>query len=249
MKKYKNPFFVILLCLLVGFVLYVYNAFNGNPISKAISKKVLTNYLSSQYPDEEFRIDDSFYNFKFSEYSFTVLAIGGNKKDVEGPDEFQCTVRGFINPEIQFDGIRYSRLDNALMERLSSEAELEISTVLEETGIQTKEIDVFLEVLKGQFPETITWDKHLQLDRPIDIFIRMDATEINKEEMYNLAKRIQETFANEGYEYQSVTINGNVIGDHIAKYPDIGYVKFSITFTENSRMELNDIKELNQDIK
>ncbi|MEI2401073.1 DUF3139 domain-containing protein, partial [Paenibacillus phytohabitans] len=83
MKK-RRIIYSVILGLLVLFVLYLYNETNGNPVSKFFSTKVLENYLEETYPDREFRIEEGFYNFKFSTYDYNVIEIGAAAPNENG---------------------------------------------------------------------------------------------------------------------------------------------------------------------
>lgn len=67
LNKKKIVYLVILIGIIV-FLLGLYNAFNGNPISKAISKVKVEKYIEETYPDKDFKIDEVVYNFKFGTY-------------------------------------------------------------------------------------------------------------------------------------------------------------------------------------
>lgn len=54
-KKKKIIFSVILIILVFG-VLFIYNIFNGNPISKAIERKKLQSYIEKTYLGTDFKI-------------------------------------------------------------------------------------------------------------------------------------------------------------------------------------------------
>ncbi|MFD2042692.1 DUF3139 domain-containing protein [Ornithinibacillus salinisoli] len=149
----------ILLVVLIGFVLFLYNTFNGNPISKYVSKQVLENYLEETYPEQEFRIEEGFYDFKFGEYLYTVIEIG--TADKEGNvKEHQFRISGFFNPKVKWDGLYYDNLDEQLAKRLSQEAEKEIVPLLSDQVDSIHHIEVHIEVLKGKFDGDVQWSKN-----------------------------------------------------------------------------------------
>ncbi len=113
----KTTVYAALIVVLSAAVLFLYNAYNGNPLSKVISKGVLGSYLEEMYPEKSLRIEGGFYNFKFGEYEFQVIETGEG-----GPVEYEFKVRGFIKPQVDWDGIYYTHLDEPLMSRLSLEA-------------------------------------------------------------------------------------------------------------------------------
>ncbi|MFS0863930.1 hypothetical protein [Fredinandcohnia sp. 179-A 10B2 NHS] len=249
MKK-KKIISSVILALLVLFVLYVYNAFNGNPISKFYATKVVENYLSETYPEREFRVDEGFYNFKFSEYSFNVIEIGsvGEQESKEyGPREYEFTVRGFIKPFVNIDSIYTENLDQPLITKLSEEAQNEIQTLLAKEVPSVAGVGVMIEVQKGTYPETTEWNKELKLEKPIDMHIVLDATTSSKDDVFKESKQIQKILNENGYNYGSVNINANVIevkGGDISK-DELGYVKFALSFGTDTEIKKKDIEEFN----
>jgi len=67
MKKSKI-ILVFLSIVLVIFIGFIYNSFNGNPINKYIATKKVESYLAMNYPEEEFKIEKVYYNFKLGHY-------------------------------------------------------------------------------------------------------------------------------------------------------------------------------------
>ncbi|MFJ7730053.1 hypothetical protein ACIQXV_28705 [Neobacillus sp. NPDC097160] len=243
MKK-KKAIYSVLLVLLIGAVLFFYNAFNGNPISKYYSKKVLEDYLTETYPDRKFHINDGFYNFKFSEYVFEIIEIGSN---AGGQEKYEIIVQGFIQPTISWDGIYYANLDEGLMEKLSQEASKELKQLLSEKISSLKGVDVFIEVQKGDFDPSVTWNKELKLQKPMWIDILLDSTNQTKEDVFNDAKKIQKIVDENGYRYSHVNINGNGFDNKYGSdKDDRGYVKYATSFDKDEKIRLKDIEEFNQ---
>lgn len=244
MKK-KKMIYSILLVLLIGIVLFFYNAFNGNPISKVYSKKVLENYLSDTYTNKEFRIKDGFYDFKFSEYIFEVIEIGNATED--GPAKYEFSVSGFIKPIVTTDGIYYANLDEDLMMKLGQEASREIESILREKVASVKGVDIQLELLKGKLDSATKWNKDLPLEKPLQMHIVIDSTNQTKEDVLNDTKKIQTVLDSEGYVYDYATINGNGFDqEHGDGKDERGYVKYSISFDKGVTPQLKDVEEFDQ---
>ncbi|MCC3355839.1 hypothetical protein [Bacillus sp. REN16] len=245
MKKRKVIFSVIL-GLLVLFVLFVYNAFNGNPVSKLYSTKVLETYLEDTYPDRDFRLEEGFYNFKFSTYDFQVIEIGATSPSENGPKKYEFTVRGFLKPYVQLDSIYIENLDEPLMEKLSSEARTEIVDLLKQSVPTLKGIEVALEVQKGDYDSNTTWSKDMKLGKPISIFIVLNSTKSKKEDVLTESQVIQKVLNENNYTYEDVTINGNIIDDPNTEYAkdENGYVKYYVSFDREKDIELQDIEVL-----
>lgn len=239
----KKWLYTAALVLLVSLILYLYNAFNGNPVSKLISQKGLESYLAEQYPEKVLRVREGHYNFKFGEYSFAVIEIGGDT--AQGTEPYEFTVRGFINPKVHWDGIYYSRLDEELMGRLEEQAAQEISAFLKREVEHLIMVSVSLEVLEGHLDPGSGWSKDLPLEKPIGIFVVLDAANRSPEDIFNTAVQIQESLNREGYDYDRVNINANVMGAETGKEAT-GYLKYALDFEKNSDIKLGDVTEYNQ---
>lgn len=253
MKK-KKILYLIILIILIGLILTAYNAFNGNPISNILGKKIVVNYLNKNYPNEEFRVEKGFYNFKFNEYSYDVIKIGEDPYATLPPDaspielekfaqglNYYVTVKGTFNPKVRYDAIRYARLDEKLSQRLSEEACSEIFSDLQKTLSNLKAIEANVEILKFSMNENISWSKDLKLDRPISLHIVTDATTQTADETLADGMKIQQLLKEFGYTYSNVTINGNAFDKDLGEKDEYGYVKYSFSFTPNTSLSVKDI--------
>jgi hypothetical protein len=252
---WKKMILSVALLFLVTFVLFIYNEFNGNPISKYRAEKALQSYLAETYPDKVVRIkEEGFYDFKFKEYLFKVTEVGAETPEAEevGEEEekipniqdHQFAVTGFIIPRVKLDGMRMGQLDHSLMERLGREASIEIFELLDQTVGNIHAVEVTMEVLKGQFENGVSWDKSLPLDRPFSIFIVLNSSNQETEDIYESAVLIQKTLAEANYNYEWVNINGNVINDAAKKDGlENGYVKYGLGFDKDEQIKRQKIKE------
>ncbi|MEC1262743.1 hypothetical protein P9D34_20425 [Bacillus swezeyi] len=232
----------VLILLLVSFVLAAYNAFNGNPVSKQLSKTALEHYLTDRYPEKNLRIDEGSYNFKFAEYTFEVTDISDQKRS----EPYVFSLRGFIKPEVYADGIYDENLNEPLMERLGSEASKEIKTLISKSINNVEDVDVYLEVLKEKIKDDAKWEKSIHLNGPMQIHILLDAANADRESVYNTSKKIHRLLNKEGYDYEYVSINANIFDGEDVKDEDIGYVKYSTSFEKNTDIKLRDVEEENQ---
>lgn len=231
----KKKVYTVLLVLLVGLVLFLYNAFNGNPVSQLVSKTALENYLAATYPEKELRVDDGFYDFKFGgTYEFDVTEIGSDS------NKYEFSVSGFFKPEVIWDGIRNDRLDEKLMDRLSKEAAREITSLLKSEVKNVKSVEVYLEVLKGQLDPDVPWDKTLKLEEgPLEIDVVLDSAQDRKKDFLQHTKKIQSLLNQEGYNYQSADISGN----DFSQDRELGDVKFFTSFGPKAKLTLKDIDQ------
>ncbi|MEH7237142.1 DUF3139 domain-containing protein [Bacillus sp. JJ1562] len=244
MKK-RKVIYSIILGVLILFVLFIYNEFNGNPASKFYATKVLENYLEETYPEREFRIEEGFYNFKFKTYDFNVIEIGGVSAE-NGPNKHEFNVRGFLKPNVILDSIYTENLDEPLMEKLSAEAQTEITALLKQSVQTVKGMVVALEVQKGHYDSNTTWNKDMELEKPFGMHIVLDSTKSTKEDVLTESQVIQKVLNENNYSYEYVTINGNIIDDSNAEYAkdDNGYVKYYVSFERDTDLVLKDIEVL-----
>lgn len=245
MSKRKIGYIVVLTAL-IGFVLYIYDGFNGNPVSKYFSTRALENYLEETYPDKELRIDRAYYDFKFGGYGFNVIEIGTVEPEGQGPKKYEYSVRGFWKPRVVIDGIYYDNLDEDLMTKMSNEASEEIETLLSEKIDTVYRVEVQVEFLKGQFSADTSWNKALKFDKPIYIYVLLDATNAKAEDVLADAKEIQALLNQNGYVYDSVNVNANYIDENDEFTKDgVGPLKYAIPFSKNTKLSKKNIKEFN----
>lgn len=228
----KKSFIVILIIFIVAFVLFLYNAFNGNPISKYMSQKSLENYLEETYPEQEFRIKEGAYNFKFNSYDFVVLQIG-----TDNLKELDFAVSGFFKPTVSRDGMYYENLDYEMMEKFSEQAEKEILSLLKDVNT-VHNVDVTLEVLKGQFQKDTNWSKDVALQKPVDIYVQIDSKNQTKEQFFSAAEKVKKILDEQNYKYGFVTFNGTLI-----EQEKEGILKYSVSVNKDENIELKNVKQ------
>lgn len=235
------------LILLIGFVLYLYNEFNGNPISQYISKKVLENYLEETYPEQEFHVDDGRYNFKFSRYEFTISEIG-TTDDQGKVKQYEFTVDGFFNPKVGIDGVYIENLDYTMSERLSKEAATEISELLSTEFDSIHQVEIYIEVLQGEFEENVNWNKDIPLKRPMEIFIQLDSTNQSKESFVSDVERIKSLIDEEGYNYDLLVFNGSGFNLEVSDAEINEYLRFSLNVEKDEKVKMKDVEEVNTEL-
>lgn len=238
---WKKWLYIILLVVIIVPILFFYQAFNGNPVSKFASKKSLENFLAEKYPEHEYRIHEGVYNFKISGYSFDVNEIGDPEQTT-----YQFEVTGFLKPKVTLDAIYLGNLDEPLINKLSEEASEELTEVLSEKVPSIMNTYVHIEVSKGKYKENTNWSKDLQLENPISINITVDVTNMTKGDVLEAAKAIQQTLRENNYVYDEVGFNGNMFDENIDDKEKRDYLKYWITFDEDSNLTINDVKELDQ---
>lgn len=230
----KRKWWYILLIIVITLpVLFIANAFNGNPVSKQIAKITLNKYLEEEYPEDVFHVEKPFYNFKDSGYNFEVKQIGDATQKVH-----DFTVTGILGTEVTYDSIYYANLDQILIRNLESEANMELQQLIKKEIPEMKEVEVMIEVLKGTYPSDTTWDKDLKLEKPMYIHIILNAEDLTKESVVEKAISIQQLLNENGYEYDRVSINAN-----LNDTPYGSYVKYGLGFERDSKIRERDVEE------
>lgn len=243
MMSKRKWIYSIIMIFIVGFILFVYNAFNGNPMTKYLSKKTLEHYLTVTYPNKTFRLTDSSYNFKDQEYYFKAVEIGttSSKGDLTTYDFW---VGGFIHPKVNEDGLYEANLDQPLMNRLGKEAGTEVEQVLSSHLNNLRGVDAAVEVTKGKFPEDVKWSKQLPLNQPFGINVYLDSAGQSKQQFLQEATHIQSLLNENGYTYSDVNINGNIYFSSTIKKAQ--RVKFALSFKQNEAIKEQSIQESNK---
>jgi hypothetical protein len=237
----KKIFLSILLVVLIGLIFTLYNAFNGNPVSKYITKQALETYLEETYPEKEFTIKKGMYDFKWASYYYRVVEIGNAA-------EYEYRVKGFIKPEIMYDGIHQEYLDVTLSERLSKQARLEISPLLTSQVRYIQDVGISLEVLKGKYDSNVTWNKDLQVDKAMRITVKFNSTNQSEDDFYHAAKNVKKILDEHGYRYDAINFNGNGYDTDGGKATTHGYLKFSLFVNKNEDVSEGKIESHNEDM-
>ena len=240
--KFTKILLIVAMILLIGFVLFFYNAFNGNPVSKFLSKKELQAHLEETYPGREFTVSGGAYNFKDGGYDFTVVEVGSGRGG-----EYRFFVRGFIIPQVVRDGIYDENLDVVLAERLNEQIVAEISPLIAERVGSLRDIKFYIEVLKGTYPDDVKWSKELAFEKPMDIFVGLDSTNQSKEDFLKDTVVIKNILDERGYHYDKIVFNGSGF-DLGGKDSDSGYLKYAVSVKKDGEIKERNIKEYNEEL-
>lgn len=168
MKKYKTilAFLVVLLVLFTGFI---YNSFNGNPISKYIATKEMQNYLTMNYPEEDFKIKRVYYDFKFGNYMGNVYSPRNG--------DIQFTV----SPRRNYDEYIYKYAqDHELSQRFSEQIGKMVFSIAKEKVVGTSEVSVEIYIKKGKYPSDTIYSK--DIDESFSLYIYFKGDRVLEEE-------------------------------------------------------------------
>src|SRR5690606_6737607 len=203
--KKKKFLYIILLIILVVIILFLYQIFNGNPVSKNSLKAGLEDFLEEEFPDSEYLINnDGFYDYVFGIYIFDVTEFRGNDEI-----EYEFEVSGVVNPtDIYYFAVN---TDNELGEKFRNEIK---NQFYEEIGTEMtemiKNIDLYIEVVEGKYPPDTKWSHDIELIEPFDIYFSLDVTNVSKEQTLEVVQVIQKTLNNGKYPYKDAKIEGYV---------------------------------------
>lgn len=239
-KMNKRKMIYIIIITLIISVVTVYYLLNGNPYSKLKAKGTLETYLAETYPDETFYISKRCYDPEFSDYLFDVI-----KEDDPTQKEYRFEVPTILSEYELVDGIFNANLDESLGDKFEQEAIIEIKKLLKNSIPEIRELEVYIYVLQGKYDNNKTWDKNLQMDKPMDVHMIIDGTDLSKQEVLEVAKTIQNKFNVEGYDYKSVAVNVYVPFKN--EWLDEWIVKYMIEFNQSDKINEDDIEEHNME--
>ena len=240
MKK-KKWIYILLIFVLTIFVLFFYTAFNGNPVTKQLSKLTLNTYLKKTYPGDEFTINKPFYNIKDSGYDYKVKRIGDPIQT-----EHNFFITGILITNVHYDGIYYENQDTILINKFEKEAREELTNLLQKIVPEMLEINVQIEILKGKYDLETVWNKKLELEKPLYIYIAIDSRKLSNKDILLVTSEIQKTLNKNQYIYRNVTIDGKVIDVEVEnEIEDLNYwhVKHSISFEIDTILDLKQVKQ------
>lgn len=231
--KKKKILYIILLIILVVIILFLYQIFNGNPVSKNSLKAGLEDFLEEEFPDSEYRINnDGFYDYVFGIYIFDVTEFRGNDEI-----EYEFEVSGVVNPTdihyfpVNTDYELGAKFGKEIKEQLYEGIGAEIP------GIVTQ-IEFYLDVLEGKYPPDTKWSQDIELIEPFDITFWVDVTNLSKEQTLEVVQVIQKTLNNGKYPYKDAKIEGYVFPKGMQDSPI-----YTVNFDKDTDISLRVINE------
>lgn len=180
MTKKKIGLLVILIFLIV-FVGGVYNAFNGNPISKYITKVKIESYIEDKYKDKDYYIVDMGYNFKFGTYYAQVESRSSNI---------------YFNIEGKTNGVRYDEMDSnnvlddyKLMNKFEKAIKEEIEKVISE---ECSYVSVITRIVQNKYEKNKDFSLDMDDEFYIQIMLKDNVTdEVLIENTYEINEKVK----------------------------------------------------------
>ncbi|MGN7477067.1 hypothetical protein ACTHOQ_04355 [Solibacillus silvestris] len=237
MKKWLSIFLAF---VITSSVLFGYNEFNGNFISKQIAKSTLKDYLSEHYPDADFQFDKGFYNFKFNAYTFDVTFY-------ESPNNWTYTFEvgpKYLPNTIQTKTMHYDSRDETKSNDWSDQGSQYVKELL--TAFPIGNIYYSIDV-PNQFPQT-EWAPAVNVIVAPSISIEFPLYKgETEEEFLNTVQEIQAALDRDEIRYDTVSVYMDEKMDNRdgkkEGYASIYYQrKYSLQFQGNSPITLDNIE-------
>lgn len=239
MKKWLS---ILLALVITGSVLFGYNEFNGNFISKQIAKSTIKAYLTEHYPNTSFRVDKGSFNFKFNTYDFDVTFN-------EEPNYWNYTFEvgpKYVPNTIEAKMMHYDSRDETKSNEWSDQGSQYVKNLLDTDTIPVGTIFYSIDV-PNQFPQNKwTPDVNVIVAPSISIELPLYKNE-TKEEFLKIVQEIQTVLDADKIKYDTVFIYMDEKFDNRdgkkEGYASTYYVrKYYAEFQANVPITINDIQ-------
>lgn len=215
MKKTIKIIAAIVAIVLIGGILYVTNEFVGNPISKALAKRKMEEYIAENYDHLDLEIVETGYNFKFSNYYGLVQS-----KTSEDTRFYVDYRKGkIVSDDYSF---MVEEKENTI-QRLEKEYSKHIQKVISnELGYQENKSKVFYMTDENELKDYFELDMPFDPDLPVEarVFISVDLTEPSIKEVAKIIEDAYAAFNNNEYYFSEYGFENNN-KDHYIYISDI----------------------------
>lgn len=191
----KKWIYLILAIAITGYILFFYVSFNGNPISKTIAKSHATDYLEEYYPERNFSIKDSGYNFKDKSYHFHYIV---NEKNDQVYNYSIEIGQGWKPDEVVYHSLRYDSEDIQMSSAFSEAGTAHLQKVLTVAGLEV-EAYYYVQVPLGYLDSKTEWTPEIELPVAADIHVYTDIQFESKKSFVQYATDITEEMRNVPY--------------------------------------------------
>ncbi|WP_066639242.1 YfjL-like protein [Desulfolucanica intricata] len=185
----KKILILFILIGVIGVCSLVLSSFFGNPISKYIAKKTISNYMLKTYPNKEFEIEKITYNFKTGGYSGK---INFKQENIN----FFITTK---NSCIRYDQYQheYTR-DKEIENKLAKQIEQKLLPIIQNRVPEVRNIHAEMYVKKYSNETNYS----TELDEELKIFLVMKEktdNKISKKEFLEKALKAKDIILKNGY--------------------------------------------------
>lgn len=201
---WKKRIYLIIALAITGYILFFYISFNGNPISKAIAKNHATDYLEKYYPEHNYSIKESGYNFKDQSYYFYYIVNEKNDQIYNYSIEIG---KGLKPDQIIYNSLRYDSEDVGMSNAFSEEGTAYIKKILKETKLDG-EAYYYVQVPLGYVDSRTKWKPNIELPVSADINIYIQQSFASRKEFFNYVKEVQEAL--DGILYRQLYIESTI---------------------------------------
>ncbi|MGL5066471.1 MAG: hypothetical protein ACRC6T_01400 [Sarcina sp.] len=226
----KKKILLALLILLITGLLFINNAINGNPISKSLFKNKVQSYIDTTYPNTDFTIKSTIYNFKDLNYTCTITSKSRGL-------EFMITQYNTSYFYDQYKEAEDGRLiANNLTTTFSNTLENEFKAVINNDKFDIfPQIIVFQEKYKDQ---NVQYDKSFDDEFTINISTHYDQTYTQDEVVEVMTKLKNHLAQNKHNGFKGMYIN----------FDENGISKSILITNDNLTMTDEDVKKSVKDI-
>lgn len=200
---------LIIAVALIGMILFITNAFVGNPISSALADKGIKEYVAQNYLDLDLEVEKARYNFKFNEY----MARAKSKSSVD--THFAIYYRGGKVKRDDYETYVLGKYNT--LSRLEQECSQLIIPILSKIpGLENNRAMVQIDKWEYEkVSDDIKLDMKYEKTLPIDmkVNIRADLSDVSLKSMAEILEDSHQILRNNGYHFTSYDIFSEYDGE------------------------------------
>lgn len=189
MKRSCKIILASLAIFLVFIIGFIYNSFNGNPVSKYIATKQIENYLTMNYREEDFKIERVYYNFKLGNYVGKVYSPRNG--------DIQFTVSPRRNGYIYDEYIDKYAKDQELSRLFSEQIGQMVFPIAKDKVVETSEVTAEIYIKKGKYPSDAIYSKDMEENFSLNIYFKGD--KVSVEEFVEKSMNVRDTILADGF--------------------------------------------------
>lgn len=221
----KKILYSVIAVLLIGVLVFAYMQMSGNTLDKQKAKESLETFLQETYLDTDYEIKQVGYGWTDDTYQFEVV----KKDSLAVETTYTFYVSGFEPYEVFSDTIHETNIENEVSDKLNTEAEQYILTLLQGKVPQVDSVTTNVEVYNNV---TEAWTPKLKTPKPMHIMLEVEKGELTKEQMLEQCKEIQELLNNESINYYLTEVGYRSLENEEEMYTYVG-------FTPDQELTLN----------
>lgn len=185
---WKKWMYLIIAFAITGYILFFYISFNGNPISKAIAKNHAIDYLEEYYPEKNYSVKDSGYNFKDKSYHFYYIV---NEKNNQVYNYSLEIGTGLKPDQIVYHSLRYDSEDVEKSSTFSEAGTAYVKKILYEANLDS-DVYYYVQVPLGYVENNAKWDPKIELPVAADIHVYTQQSFTSKKEFLRYVNSVAE---------------------------------------------------------